>query len=88
MIFERTLINSLYVWTYTPLDILEEVRAADEVLMTTESPVVGAEPLVSTCPRRTRFQNLDQLIRIWLWPLGRGSQRGGSALHGETFNRT
>ena len=37
-----------YTWTYTPLDVLEEVKAAEELLRcgVTESPVLGSEPLV------------------------------------------
>ena len=37
-----------YEWTYTPINILEEVRASEELLRcgSTESPIIGSEPLV------------------------------------------
>ena len=64
-----------YTWTYTALDVLDEIKAGEDLLRcgSTESPLLGAEPLVRVPD--------EQDSTVWLssnaqgtgpWALGRG----------------
>ena len=57
-VYSRETGTSAYEWTYTPIGVLDEVAASEELLRcgATESPILGAEPLVRLEPHKIPFQ--------------------------------